>query len=263
MNHPLITIGVRAARAAGNVITRAMPRLHEIQIDNKQPFDFVTKVDLQAEEQIISTIKKAYPDHAILAEESGGQGDEQQPQWIIDPLDGTTNFLHGIPQFAVSIAIKEHGRLLAGIVYDPLSQDLYTTVRGQGAVLNGRKIRVSQRHELAESLIGTGLPFLPHHPFDDYVKILKPVMMQTAGVRRAGAAALDLAYVASGKLDGFWEMGLKPWDMAAGVLLIQEAGGFVTDLEGQDSYLKTGYLCCGNPKIHARLLSIIEKARSS
>ncbi len=258
--HPFITIAVRAARAAGNIITRNMDRLDALQISAKDNRDFVSEVDRQAEEEIIRVIRRAYPDHAILAEESGQQGDADF-EWIIDPLDGTTNFLHGFPQFAVSIAVRQGNKLEAGVVYDPVLQELYTAVKGSGAQLNDRRIRVSNRKSLESALLGTGLPFLDHHDFDNYLKSLKVFMQQTAGIRRAGSAALDLAYVAAGRLDGFWENNLKPWDMAAGVLLVQEAGGLVTDPTGSDAFMRSGDVVSGNPKIQPLMLKIMREAK--
>lgn len=254
--HPFITIAVRAARAAGNVITRNLNRIDTLKIENKRERDFVSDVDRQSEYEIINIIRRAYPQHAILAEESGKtQGAEFE--WIIDPLDGTTNYLHGFPQFSVSIAVRQKGNIEAGVVYDPMLQELFTAARGQGATLNDRRIRVSNRAHLDTALIGTGLPYLKHHDFDGYLKRLLKVMRATAGVRRAGSAALDLSYVASGRLDGFWENNLNIWDIAAGALLIQEAGGLVSDTCGGSTHFETGDIACGNPKIHPQLLKLI------
>ncbi len=257
--HPFITIGVRAARAAGNIITRQLNHLDTLRIDAKQDRDFVSEVDRQAEQEIIKIIHRSYPEHAILAEESGQQGDADF-EWVIDPLDGTTNFLHGFPQFAVSIGVRNKGKLEAAIVYDPIAQELYTAAKGSGALLNDRRIRVSNRSNMDSALLGTGLPFLAHHDFDNGLKILKSFMQQTAGIRRPGAAALDLAYVAAGRLDGFWEYNLKPWDMAAGILLVQEAGGIISDPDGTAKFMDSGDVVCGNPKIHQQMLKIIKQA---
>lgn len=254
--HPYANIAVRAARAAGNIIIRQLNHLDTLNIETKVEKDFVSEVDKQAEQEIIKIVRRAYPDHGFIAEESGTQG-ESGTQWIIDPLDGTTNFLHGFPQFAVSIAVQQQGKLEIGVIYDPISQELFVATRGAGATLNNRKIRVSKRTHLQSCLIGTGLPFLSHHDFDSYLPALKQVMQETAGVRRAGAASLDLAYVASGRLDGFWENNLKIWDIAAGVLLIQEAGGIVSDSVGSSDFLKTGNIVCGNPKIQPQLLKLV------
>ena len=254
--HPYITIAVRAARAAGNVMTRNLSRLDTIKVDTKREKDFVSDIDRQSEYEIINIIRRAYPDHSILAEESG-KTEGSAVEWIIDPLDGTTNYLHGFPQFAVSIAVRQNGVLEAGVIYDPMLQELFVAVRGQGATLNDRRIRVSNRIHLDSALVGTGLPYLSHHDYDGYLKQLNNVMQGVAGVRRAGAASLDLAYVASGRLDGFWEHSLQIWDIAAGALLVQEAGGLVSDTKGDASYLETGNIACGNPKIHTQLLKLI------
>ncbi len=229
--HPMLNIAVRAARTAGNVITRSMARLDSISIEAKDRNDFVTEVDREAENAIIGILRKAYPRHGILAEESG-QSDGDDYQWIIDPLDGTTNFLHGFPQFAVSIALRHKGRLEQAVVYDPLSQELFTATRGDGAYLNDRRIRVSNRKGLEGALLGTGFPFKAQHHLETYLDMFRALFPQSAGIRRAGSAALDLAFVAAGRLDGFWEIGLSTWDMAAGVLLIQEAGGLSSDFSG-------------------------------
>ena len=254
--HPMLTIAVRAARSAGNIIIRSMARLDSLTIKVKDRNDFVSEVDREAEDEIIGILRKAYPNHAILAEESGlTSGDEYQ--WIIDPLDGTTNFLHGFPQFAVSIALRHRRRMEVAVVYDPLSQDLYTATRGSGATLNDRRIRVSSRHSLEGALLGTGFPFRAQHHLDTYLDMFRALFPQSAGIRRAGAAALDLAYVAAGRLDGFWEIGLSPWDMAAGLLLIQEAGGLSSDFSGGHNHLEHGNMVAGNPKVFAEILKTI------
>jgi len=233
--NPTLNIAVRAARSAGNVIIRNLGKLDTLAIHTKDRNDFVTEVDRQAEQQIIYTLRKAFPDHGILAEESGTQGNDEY-QWIIDPLDGTTNFLHGFPQFAVSIAMRHKGRMEHGVIYDPLRQELFTASRGAGAMLNDQRIRVTKRKSLEGSLLGTGFPFKSQQHLDAYLDMFRALFPQTAGIRRAGSAALDLAYVASGRLDGFWEIGLSIWDMAAGVLLIQEAGEFLGPI--QQRYLR-------------------------
>jgi myo-inositol-1(or 4)-monophosphatase len=252
----MLNIAVRAARSAGNVITRGMTRLDSISVQVKERNDFVTSVDRDAENAIISILRKAYPQHAILAEESGAtRGDDFE--WIIDPLDGTTNYLHGFPQFAVSIALRHKGRLEQAVVYDPLSQELFTATRGDGAMLNDRRIRVSNRTSLEGALLGTGFPFKAQHQLDTYLDMFRALFPQSAGIRRAGAAALDLAFVAAGRLDGFWEIGLSTWDMAAGVLLIQEAGGLSSDFSGGHNHLESGNLVAGNPKVFAEILKTI------
>jgi myo-inositol-1(or 4)-monophosphatase len=256
---PMLTIAVRAARTAGDIIVRSMDRVNLLTITPKGRNDFVSEVDRQAEREIIHTLQKAYPTHAFLGEESGRQGPAKTDFiWVIDPLDGTTNFLHGFPQFCVSIALLHRGRIEKGVIYDPLRQELFTAARGAGASLNNRRIRVSKQNGLKGALLGTGFPFKDQRHVDAYLGMMRDLMRDTAGIRRAGSAALDLAYVAAGRLDGFWEIGLKKWDMAAGVLLIQEAGGIVTDLEGKDKYLESGNVLTANPKLHQIMASLIE-----
>lgn len=258
MREPLINIAVEAARAAGTIIIRAMKRMDTVKIAEKNPNDFVTEVDQRVEEEIISIIKKAYPSHSILGEESGEhEGDDYQ--WIIDPIDGTRNFIHGFPYFAVSIAIAYRGRIEHGVIYDPIRQELFTATRGKGAQLNDRKIRVSARKNLEEGLFGTGFAY--RHTNKDNpipVKILQTLLPTCGDIRRAGAATLDLAYVACGRLDGFWEMGLHIWDIAAGILLIKEAGGIVCDVHGGEDYLKTGNIVAANPAIMRHLIKMIK-----
>src|SRR6201996_8018249 len=227
---PLLNIAMRAARRAGDLIVRSLSRLDSLKIDTKGRNDFVTDIDRKAEAEIIATVRRSHPDHAFLAEESGRAGDNETV-WIIDPLDGTTNFLHGFPTFAVSIAVQQRGRLQHAVVYDPMRQEFFTASRGDGAQLEGKKIRVSAQRTLEGALIGTGLPFKAGITYvDQYLSMLKAMMAIAAGIRRPGAASLDLAYVAAGRMDGFWEFGLSPWDTAAGTLLIQEAGGRVGTL---------------------------------
>ncbi len=254
--HPMLNIAVRAARQAGNIIARSLPHVDSLSVDAKSRNDFVSDVDRLAEQEIINTIHKAYPDHAILAEESGSAG-ESEYLWIIDPLDGTTNFLHGFPQFAVSIALSYRGKLDQAVIYDPISQDLYTASRGAGAQLNGRRIRVATRKTLDGALLGTGFPFKDNGILDTYLETFKALFGDTAGIRRPGSAALDLAYVAAGRLDGFWEFGLNPWDVAAGALLIQEAGGRVGDFAGGEDYMESGNLIAGNLKVFDAMLKRI------
>jgi myo-inositol-1(or 4)-monophosphatase len=254
--HPTLNIAVKAARRAGGIINRASRDVEQIKVSAKRDKDFVTEVDKAAEEAIIGVLKEAYPDHAILAEESGASGDSEHV-WIIDPLDGTTNFIHGFPQYAVSIAQAHKGVLQHAVVYDPNRNELFTASKGAGAYLNERRIRVSKRIKLNEVLLGTGFPFRYFEHVDAYLGIFRDMMHKTAGVRRPGAAALDLAWVAAGRIDGFWELGLSPWDMAAGALLITEAGGLVGDLSGEQNFLETGNIVGGNPKVFSQLLQII------
>ena len=252
--HPMVNIAVRAARRAGSVINRAA-LAGGVQATAKRANDFVTEVDRAAEAAIIEVIHKAYPGHAILAEESGASaGEDAEYRWIIDPLDGTTNFIHGFPQYAVSIGVERHGGLEHAVVYDPVKDELFTATKGRGAYLNDRRIRVSRCTRLSEALVGTGFPFKELSRADLYLRQLRSMMEKSSGVRRAGAAALDLAYVACGRLDAFWELGLAPWDMAAGVLLIQEAGGLVSDLQGEHAFMESGDVCAGTPKVFPQLL---------
>jgi len=254
--HPMLNIAVKAARRAGNLINRAADNLDHLTVTKKSHADYVSEVDRAAERIIIEALREAYPSHAILAEESGAQG-ESEYVWIIDPLDGTTNFLHGVPQYAVSIGLQHNGILTQAVVYDPTKNDLFTATRGRGAYLNDKRLRVSKRKEMADSLIGTGFPYTRFEHMDAYLDIFKDVMQKSAGLRRAGAASLDLAWTAAGRYDGFFETALKPWDLAAGALLITEAGGMVSDLHGSDTFIKSGHICAGNPDIHAQLLQII------
>jgi myo-inositol-1(or 4)-monophosphatase len=254
--HPMLNTAVKAARRAGNIIIRATRNLDIIAVREKAANDFVSEVDREAERAIISTLHEAYPGHAILAEESGAKGASEY-RWIVDPLDGTTNFLHGFPHFAVSIALEHRGIVTQSVVYDPGRNDLFTASRGRGAFLNDARIRVTKRLHLRGGLVGTGFPFKEVVHIEAYLAMLRDMMKSTAGVRRAGSATLDLAYVAAGRLDGFWELGLAPWDMAAGSLLITEAGGLVGDLEGNESWMESGYIVAGNPKVFGELLQIV------
>jgi len=260
--HPTLNVAIKAARRAGQIINRASLDVGHLKVSVKQQNDFVTEVDKAAEAVIIETLRETYPKHAILAEETGRSGqDDSEFQWIIDPLDGTTNFIHGFPQYAVSIAMAHKGVLTHAVVYDPSRNELFTATKGAGAFLNDKRIRVSKRAKLDEALIGTGFPYRVFDHIEAYLAIFKEMTRRTAGVRRPGAASLDLAYVASGRLDGFWEFGLSPWDMAAGALLISEAGGLVGDLAGEANYLASGNIVCGTPKVFAQLLQVIDPHR--
>lgn len=254
----MLTMAVRAARAAGTVISRATDHVADLTIESKQRNDFVSEVDRQAEHAIIDILKRAYPDHQFLGEESGDSGQADSAyRWIIDPLDGTTNFLHGLPHYSVSIALEYQGRLELGVIYNPSNQELYTAERGGGAFLNNRRIRVAGLRNLEGALLGTGFPFRPEQDIDAYLKTFRALHGPLAGIRRAGSAALDLAYVAAGRLDGYWEFGLRPWDIAAGVLMVREAGGVVVDFSGKEEFMTNGNLIAANPKItHAMLKSI-------
>ncbi len=261
--HPTLTIAVKAARRAGNVINRGARDLDLLTVSAKGPKDFVSEVDRAAERQIVETLLGAYPDHAILAEEGTAKGANAAAEnvWIIDPLDGTTNFLHGFPQYCVSIALAHRGQITQAVIYDPCRNDLFTATRGRGAFLNDRRIRVSKRQHLRDCLIGTGFPFRDGSYLDAYLRMMKTMIEHTAGLRRPGAAALDLAYVAAGFYDGFWEVGLNPWDVAAGSLLVQEAGGLIGDLAGEDDYLHGGQVIAGNPKVFAQMVTALSPFR--
>jgi len=254
--HPMLNTAVKAARRAAGIINRASGNLERIPVHDKSFNDFVTEVDRAAEAAIIEILHEAYPQHAILAEESGQTGSSDFV-WIIDPLDGTTNFLHGLPQYAVSIALAERGVPTQAVVYDPTRNELYTATRGAGAYLNDRRLRVSKRAKLRDGLIGTGFPFREFAHIDTYLAILRDLMGVCSGVRRPGAAALDLAYVAAGRYDAFFEIGLKPWDIAAGALLVTEAGGLVGDLEGENRHLESGHIIAGNPRMFAQLVQAV------
>jgi myo-inositol-1(or 4)-monophosphatase len=253
---PLLNIAVRAARRAGEIIVRSLHRTDTLTITAKGRNDFVTEVDLAAEREIIATIRKPYPNHAFLAEEGGASG-SGEVVWIIDPLDGTTNFLHENPVFAVSIACQIRGRLEHAVVYDPMRQELFTTSRGGGAHVDNRRLRVTAQRTLEGALIGTGFPYRENTKYlDEYMNMMKAVILNTAGIRRPGAASLDLAYVAAGRLDGFWEIGLSPWDTAAGTLLIQEAGGRIGTLSGGE-YTQGGNVLCGGPKVYEAMVELL------
>ena len=253
---PMLNIAIRAARSAGDIILRSSDNVGRLHVDQKGKNDYASEVDRMAERDIINIIKSAYPEHAILAEESG-QHQGNDFVWVIDPLDGTTNFLHGFPQYAVSIALKHKGKLEVGVIYDPLRDELFTAKRGGGAMLNNRRLRVTNQSSLKGALIGTGFPFKTDQHLDAYVGMFRAITKDSAGIRRAGAAALDLAYVAAGRLDGFWEIGVMEWDVAAGILLIKEAGGVVTDFSFNDNYLESGNVIAGRPKMHQVLYKLI------
>jgi myo-inositol-1(or 4)-monophosphatase len=259
MREPILNIAVNAARAAGNIIIRAFDRLDTIHVSQKSPNDYVTDIDRLAEQEIINIVRKAHPDHGILGEESGETtGKNKDYVWIIDPIDGTRNFIHGFPQFAVSIGIRYKGKIEHGVIYDPLRQELFIASRGKGARLNDRRIRVSNHTRLEECLLATGFT---HHSSKSlltaHLKTIETLLPLCGDIRRPGAATLDLAYVACGRLDGFWELGLKIWDIAAGVLLVKEAGGLVCDVDGSDHYLETGNIVAATPKILKLLVKVL------
>lgn len=257
---PLLNIAVAAARQAGEIIIRHMEQVDHLKVTQKNNNDFFSEIDIKAEQAIINAIRKAYPDHSILAEESGLQEGSEDIVWIIDPLDGTNNYLHGFPFFSVSIAVKIKNRIEHGVIYDPLRHESFTASRGRGARLNDRRIRVSKQTQLSASLLGSGFSARDGAINQKYLPTFQALINNCAGMRRTGSAALDLAYVASGRLDGFWQFGLRPWDIAAGSLLIREAGGLLSDIHGGDDFLKTGDVVAGTPKVFKSLLQAISPA---
>ncbi|GAB1133987.1 MAG: inositol-1-monophosphatase [Shewanella algae] len=253
--HPMLTIAVRAARAAGQTIMRAYTELDRIEVDAKGVNDFVTSVDKEAEAAIIYQIRKSYPDHSIVGEENGeNRGTNQDYLWIVDPLDGTNNFVNGVPHFAISIAMQYKGKTEVAVVYDPVRDELFSAVRGKGAKLNDFRIRVNNVSDLGASLVATGFPFKARQHTETYMKLFGETFSLCADLRRAGSAALDLAYVAAGRVDAFFELGLKPWDIAAGDLIVREAGGTVTDFSGGHNYLLSGNIVAGAPKATSLLV---------
>lgn len=257
--HPMLNVAVKAARRAGQIINRASLDLNLLKVSKKQHNDFVTEVDKAAEAAIIEILRQAYPDHAILAEESGDSGNASEFQWIIDPLDGTTNFIHGFPYYAVSVALAHKGIVTQGVVFDPTRNDLYVASRGGGAYLNERRIRVAQRDRLADALVCTGFPFRSTDGVDAYQVLFGKMVSACAGLRRPGAAALDLANVAAGRFDGFFEQGLSSWDVAAGALLVTEAGGLVGNYTGDAEFLNGREIVAGNAKQYAQMVSILRE----
>jgi myo-inositol-1(or 4)-monophosphatase len=256
--HPMLNIAVKAARRAGQIINRASLDLDRIQISKKQHNDFVTEVDKASEAAIIETLTTAYPKHSILAEESGVQDKDSEFQWIIDPLDGTTNFIHGFQYYCVSIALAHKGIITQAVVYDPTRNDLFTASRGSGAYLNERRIRVAKLDRLGDALVGTGFPFRDGAGLEAYAKLFSQMTEACAGLRRPGAAALDLANVAAGRLDAFFEQGINAWDVAAGSLLITEAGGLVGNYTGESDFLHKSEIVAGNPKVYAQMIKILD-----
>ncbi|MDA3808207.1 MAG: inositol monophosphatase family protein [Thiomicrorhabdus sp.] len=263
--HPLLNIATLAARAAGGNIMHHYSRIDQLNVEQKGKNDYVSEVDREAENTIIQTIKKYYPEHHIMAEESGTKKGKKgirgvsDVEWIIDPLDGTTNFLHQFPQFCVSIAIREKGKIMHAVIFDPVRDEMFTATRGRGAFLNNHRIRVSQQLTLENSLLATGFPYKDFSYMDSYMKSLTAFMTSTSGIRRAGSAALDLAYVACGRVDGYWEFNLKPWDIAAGSLLVLESGGLATDFTGGENFLESGNIMAANPKLFKEMAQTIAK----
>ena len=259
--HPMLNVAIKAARAAGAIINRAALDVEAVRVSQKQVNDFVTEVDHASEATIIETLLTAYPGHGILGEETGSMHGAQDSEfvWIIDPLDGTTNFIHGFPVYCVSIALMVGNKLEQAVIYDPSRNDLFTATKGRGAYMNDRRIRVSKRTQLKECLISTGFPFRKGDNFPAYLAMMSDVMQRTAGLRRPGAAALDLAYVAAGFTDGFFETGLQPWDVAAGSLLVTEAGGLVGNFTGDSDFLDQKECLAGNPRIYGQLVPLLNK----
>jgi myo-inositol-1(or 4)-monophosphatase len=258
---PALNVMTTAARKAGRKLIRDFGELENLQVSMKGPADFVTSADRRTEKILLEELQRARPGYTFLAEESGLiEGPDKTHRFIIDPLDGTTNFLHAIPHFAISIGLEREGQLVSAVVYNPVTDDMFTAEKSHGAYLNDKRLRVAARKHLPESLIATGIPFLGKEGHEHYLKELEAVMGATSGVRRFGAAALDLAYVAAGRFDGFWERGLKPWDMAAGILLVREAGGFVSDLDGGERALEAGHILAANDTLHPMLLKLLKAA---
>jgi len=255
--HPMLNIAVKAARRAGAIINRASQDIGTLNIKSKNYNDFVSEVDVAAERVIIDTLKDAYPNHGFLGEESGSSENQSDFIWIIDPLDGTTNFLHNFPQYCVSIALQHKGEITQAVIYEPNRNDLYTATKGRGAFLNDKRIRVSKCDKLQQSLIGTGFPFRDFKHLDTYLAMFKSMLQKTSGIRRPGSAALDLAYVANGSLDAFWEIGLSSWDIAAGALLVQEAGGIISNLNGKEGWLESGNILAASPKIYDAMVETL------
>ncbi|WP_310618867.1 inositol monophosphatase family protein [Flexibacterium corallicola] len=258
----LLNVMVQAATKAGRSLARDFGEIENLQVSRKGPGDFVSQADHRAEKIIREELQKARPSYGLLMEESGEiESKDGQHRWIVDPLDGTTNFLHGIPIFAVSIALERAGQIIAAVIYNPVMDELYTAERGNGAFCNDRRLRVAARKDMADCLIGTGIPFIGVGDHARSLKEIRYVMGEVAGIRRCGAAAIDMAWVANGRLDAFWENGLNAWDIAAGILMIREAGGFVSDAEGKDNMLKTGSVITGNEFTHIQLRELLAKAR--
>lgn len=260
---PIVNIGIKAARRAGSLMIRYQDRLEQVSVEKKGRRDFVSEIDRLAEEEIIAIIRQRYPGHRILAEESGSNDGESQPgndvpEWIIDPLDGTTNFLHTDPHFAVSIGVRTGGILEHAVIYDPLRDELFTASRNQGAQLNSRRIRVSGKGSLNESLLGTGFSVRNLYRTDNVLRVMRALLPKVSNLKVSGSAALDLAYVACGRLDGYWEQGINAWDMAAGCLLVREAGGLVADFSGGQDFLERGDVVAANQRLFNELLTIVK-----
>ncbi len=260
---PVMTVMVAAARKAARGLQRDFGEVENLQVSMKGPGDFVSAADKKAEKTLFEELNKARPGYGFLMEEGGAvEGSDKSHRWIIDPLDGTTNFLHGIPHFAISIGLERDGQMVAGVIYNPITDELYLAEKGQGAFLNDRRLRVAVRRELTNSVIGCGIPHIGRPGHETFLKEERAVMLNTSGLRRMGAASLDLAYVAAGRFDGFWEANLAPWDMAAGIVLVREAGGTVSGIEGRDDMISSGGILVGNEMIHAQLSKVLKAARN-
>jgi myo-inositol-1(or 4)-monophosphatase len=257
----LLNVMVQAVRKAGRGLARDFGEVENLQVSMKGPGDFVSAADKRAEQVLFDELKRVRPTYGFLMEERGEvAGEDEQYRWVVDPLDGTSNFLHGIPHFAISLSLEKNSIPVAGVIYNPVLDELYTTEKGAGAFVNDRRLRVSARREIVDCVIGTGIPHLGRPDHGPYLNELRQVMANCAGIRRIGSAALDLAYVAAGRLDGFWEHGLHAWDYSAGWLMVKEAGGFVSDLDGKDNIHETGGILAGNERIHGQLLATLKKA---
>lgn len=261
---PAMTVMVAAVRKAARGLQRDFGEVENLQVSMKGPGDFVSAADKKAEKVLFEELSKARPGYGFLMEESGVvEGADKSHRWIIDPLDGTTNFLHGIPQFAISVGLERDGQMVAGVVYNPITDELFLAEKGQGAFLNDRRIRVSARREITQCVIGCGIPHIGRPGHEEFIKEERAVMLNCSGVRRMGAASLDLAYVAAGRFDGFWERALAPWDMAAGIVLVREAGGTVSNADGGDKILDTGSILVGNELVHGQLGKVLKAARKA
>jgi myo-inositol-1(or 4)-monophosphatase len=261
MRSPVLNVMANAALKAARGLIRDFGEVEQLQVSVKGPGEFVSTADLKAERVLKAELRRARPGYGLLFEESGEEsGSDPRHRWIVDPLDGTTNFLHGIPHFAISIALERDGEIVAGLVYEPTRDEMYSAEKGLGAYVNDRRLRVSARRQLGEAVIGTGMPYGPHADHPGYLATLPAVMAATSGVRRMGAAALDLAYVAAGRFDGFWEFGLAPWDIAAGILLVREAGGYVSDLSGGRTMMTSGDVLAANDHLHLPLAALLREA---
>jgi myo-inositol-1(or 4)-monophosphatase len=254
----MLEVAIQSAKIGGKVLLENFGKVTKKEIEVKSKNNFVTYVDRLSEEKIVQRILSTFPDHTIVAEESGGQKQNSEYRWIIDPLDGTTNFIQGIPMFAVSIGLEKNGEMLLGVIYEPIRKELFYAEKGKGAYLNDKKFTIADKKNLSECLIATGFPFRIYDLFDDYLKTFSLFMRKTIGIRRAGSAAIDLAYTAIGRFDGFWELGLSPWDIAGGSIIIEEAGGVITDVLGGKNYLSTGNVVAGNKDIHEQMLKIVK-----